>query len=240
MPICKFCAEERPLCKSHIVPEFLYKSLYNSKHEMMGIGPAHKSGHRLVRSGVYERLLCSDCEHYFSINFEQPFKLTWVDNYPYPKVWNEKEIYCAQFDYVSFKLFHLSVLWRAAVSSRLDFAEVNLGPHEERIREMLRHRIAGPAHHYPIVGFAVVHHKTKRTVPVMLRSDAIRIDACQGFRMIGIMFGGVQWHYGVSSHRCKYIEYAALRADGVLPLSAYDWNELPGMQAAAEYLRRAG
>jgi hypothetical protein len=36
-------------------------------------------------------------------------------------------------DYSTFKLFHLSVLWRASVSSGPDFASVRLGVHEERI-----------------------------------------------------------------------------------------------------------
>jgi hypothetical protein len=40
-------------------------------------------------------------------------------------------------DYAMFKLFHLSVLWRAGVSTREEFRNVKLGSHEDVIRQML-------------------------------------------------------------------------------------------------------
>lgn len=39
--------------------------------------------------------------------------------------------------YRPLKLFRLSLLWRMSVSSLREFALVKLGPHEERIRQML-------------------------------------------------------------------------------------------------------
>ena len=40
-------------------------------------------------------------------------------------------------DYSRFKLFQLSILWRAGVTTREFFSKVTLGPHAERLREML-------------------------------------------------------------------------------------------------------
>ena len=47
-------------------------------------------------------------------------------------------------EYEPFKLFHLSVLFRASVSTLPTFADVSLGPHEERLRNLLLARRAGP------------------------------------------------------------------------------------------------
>lgn len=36
MAICKLCKNERELQESHIVPEFMYRPLYNEKHKTVG------------------------------------------------------------------------------------------------------------------------------------------------------------------------------------------------------------
>lgn len=43
----------------------------------------------------------------------------------------------AEYDYTKLKLFFLSVLWRASVSSQPFFHRIDLGPHEEQIRQAL-------------------------------------------------------------------------------------------------------
>ncbi len=67
-------------------------------------------------------------------------------------------MFTVQYDYATFKLFHLSVLFRASVSSLSTFQEVNLGAlHEERIRQMLLNEDPGKDWEYPILGFAVLN-----------------------------------------------------------------------------------
>ena len=45
------------------------------------------------------------------------------------------DVHTATFSYVSFKLFHLSILFRASVSSNPMFQAIRLGMHEDRIRK---------------------------------------------------------------------------------------------------------
>src|SRR3546814_7896147 len=47
-------------------------------------------------------------------------------------------------DYAQFKLFLLSLLWRAGVAKGRYFERVTLGPHEERLRAMLHDGDPGP------------------------------------------------------------------------------------------------
>ncbi len=41
---CCLCHNEETLCNSHIVPEFLYRDLYDGNHNMMGINGLGNKG----------------------------------------------------------------------------------------------------------------------------------------------------------------------------------------------------
>ena len=103
--------------------------------------------------GIKEYLLCAACELRFS-RYENYFRTFFYGNAPPPlqKIPVGKPadpgalagapsgIIGARFvslDYCQFKLFSLSLLWRAGVSSGDFFARVDLGPHEARVGAML-------------------------------------------------------------------------------------------------------
>jgi hypothetical protein len=136
--------------------------------------------------------------------------------------------------YGSFKLFHLSVLFRAGVSTLPTYAEVSLGPHQERLRQMLLNKDPGNPWQYPVFGHAVVHHRTKRIIQIVSRAQ---LSSHAGHRCYGMMYGGAQWWIVVSSHQNKVLQRLSLRQDGRMPFHAVPWNELPVMQGASEALR---
>lgn len=237
---CRLCLRRLPLIKSHIVPEFLYRPLYNERHGMMGINSVGGRGWRLVRCGLYQRLLCEDCEHFLNVTYEQPFREAWIVHNQLPEVFEFGKVYSPRYDYCAFKLFHMSVLFRAPVSTLRDYEEVKLGPHEERLRQMVLNQDPKGPTVYPILGVAVVHHERRTIVPVMVKPDTTRMDECNGFRVVTMMFGGVQWNYGIASHTCPLFQEGALRADGLLPMIAQSWHEIPQIQMAAKILRCSG
>jgi hypothetical protein len=236
MPLCRLCHLDRELRNSHIVPEFLYNDLYNDKGHLMAINGLGNRGWKPLQKGAREYLFCEACEQHFNEYCEKRFLAQWVEAAPLPNPWNVEDVHWASFDYASFKLFHLSVLFRASVSTLPTFAEVSLGPHEERLRKILLSRNPGEYWQYPIFGHAVVHHKTKRLVPMV--SQGVR-SSLEGLRCYGMIYGGVHWWIGVSSHRNKGFEGACLQPDGQMPFTARPWNEVKVVQYAAEVLRHA-
>ncbi len=58
---CRLCGKTRKLRRSHILPEFLYRPLYDGKHRYFVVSAATDSNFSL-QSGLTERLLCGDCE----------------------------------------------------------------------------------------------------------------------------------------------------------------------------------
>lgn len=165
-----------------------------------------------------------------------PFRSTWVENCPLLDPWAKEDIHWIQVNYQDFKLFHLSVLFRAGVCRLPTFSEVSLGPHEERLRRMLLDHDAGPVERYPIFGYAVIHHKTKRIVQMVSKAQASRFG---GHRCYGFMYGGVQWWIGVSSDTNHELQKIALRGDGQMPFTAVPWNEISVIQEASNALQKS-
>ena len=236
MAICRLCHKDKILRFSHIVPEFLYADLYNEKGHMMGINGQGRKGWKPLQQGIREHLFCEECEQHFNEYFEKPFRQQWVVNCPLPNPWNMPEPHWVAVDYSSFKLFHLSVLFRASVSSLPTFAEASLGPHEERLRQMILARDSGEQWQYPIFGLALLHHKTRAIVQLV---SQVQQGHFGGQRCYAICYAGVQWWIGVASHRSLELEGIGLQASGRIPLSTIFWNELGLVQSASRLLRDA-
>lgn len=122
----------------------------NEKNQIYLLGKTTKK----VQTGHFERLLCSDCEQIFSA-YESNFNQIWMQTIP-PDFQHlatnpGKDIIQVMVpDFTLFKLFHLSVFWRAAVSAGFKFdPNINLGPYEEKLRLMLLHRNPGDYGDFP-------------------------------------------------------------------------------------------
>ena len=234
MPLCRLCHHDCQLRDSHIVPKFLHEGLYNTKGHAMAITGLDTRGWKPVQDGAKEYLFCEKCEQHFNKYYEEPFLDQWVKATPLPDPWGVEDLRLARFDYSSFKLFHLSVFFRASVSSLLAFATVALGPHEERLRQLILSRNPGEAWEYPILGRAIVHHETKHLIHMV--SGAVQ-SSSEGHRCYGMLYGGVEWCIRVSSHRDKDFESDCLQPNGEMPFRAVPWNEIQVIQWAAEALR---
>lgn len=236
MAKCRLCQNDRVLCNSHIVLEFLYSDLYNDQHKLMGITGQGNKGWMLLQKGIREYLFCSDCEHHLNERYEKPFLQQWTIDFPLPERMNQDSAHSATYDYQSFKLFHLSILFRSSVSSLPTFQEVNLGMHEERIRKMLISKNPGKDWEYPILAFAVLNGRgevEKRLIscPISGRHE--------GHVAYGQIYGGAMWWLLVSSHRNDLFCRAGLQPSGQITMIAEPWNEIGVVQDASTVLRRA-
>lgn len=179
MSICKLCLEKRALRNSHIIPEFLYSPLYNEKRYMMGINGLGNRGWRPLQKGITEKLFCDACEQHFNKHHEIPFHRQWIDQQAAPNPWPScpQDLVVVHVDYATFKLFHLSILFRASVSTHANFSDVKLGPHENQIREMLVANNPGASWQYPILGRALIKPVTRELVhEIITRPINVRFE----------------------------------------------------------------
>lgn len=164
---CKLCLLEKPLLtKSHIIPSFMYDSLYQKGTHIYNFAPAAimegKGRISKVPTGEYEGdMLCSQCDNEIIGGYE-----SYAHKAMYGKVEVDKDLpefadhiteqgikfrKCRNLHYKEFKLFLLSILWRASISTRDRFREVNLGPYEDAIREMILNGEPEEENKFPIL-----------------------------------------------------------------------------------------
>jgi hypothetical protein len=132
---CHLCGRPRKLCRSHILPEFLYRPLYDEEHRYFVV-TAGTDCHRPLQRGLTEKLLCKDCEERLG-RYEKYAAEVMSGRLGHRYQKRGSRIIIKDIDYARFKLFQLSILWRGSVSSLEFFRLVSLGPHEQRLRDMI-------------------------------------------------------------------------------------------------------
>ncbi|MDA3798402.1 MAG: hypothetical protein PF692_04900 [Kiritimatiellae bacterium] len=207
---CRLCKSDGKLCYSHIIPEFLFKPIYNEKHQITIVDDS-KEVYSTIQKGVREHLLCKKCEGLFE-KWEKYFLELWFEELNIT-VMNEKLLKSENIDYDKFKLFHLSILWRAGISSLPSFSEVKLGVHEEKLRKMLLAQSPGSSKHYQMFGYILVWPDNTVLKELIDMPSRVKLYDHWGYQFI---FGGAAWHYVVSSHTCEdHVPYA-LNEDGTV------------------------
>jgi hypothetical protein len=120
---------------SHVFPEFFYGPTYDESHRFISVSSHPWQKTKPFETGLREYLLCKECEQQFSRHETYAasiFRKT--EEYRTP---DGRALEIPDFDYLRFKLFGLSLIWRAHISKLHMFGGVNLGPHAEKIRAML-------------------------------------------------------------------------------------------------------
>ena len=101
------------------------------------------------------------------------------------------------FDYDWFKLFHLSIFWRASVSTLPQFNDVSLGPYEEKIRKMLMANSAGLEDHYIIYGRVITGDKREVLFSMVGKPNKARYEHSHVYYSV---YAGVEWNFFPTDH----------------------------------------
>lgn len=233
---CKLCQKERELKKSHIIPEFIYSSLYDEKHRFHEISDDVKKKNKLPQKGIREKLLCLECEQHLS-KYERYASLILNGGYSL-NVRNEgKLIQLNNIDYQKFKLFALSILWRAGVSKRRIFSQVHLGPHEDNIRQMILNENPGAQHQYPFILSPIIH-ENKIQEALIVAPTWTRLGKHYAYRFV---FGGIAWVFVVSGHKApKVVINASISNQGTLTMLPWELSDMKFITDMAQELAQQG
>lgn len=165
--VCKLCLQNKLLCKrSHILPNFLYRELFDERHRIVKLKTHTLNLDSSIPTGEYdENILCEDCDNRvigqhesYAREFLYGDRLSIkMENYRKPD--GLEFIQVNGLDYVKFKLFLLSLLWRASISKRPFFDAVRLGPDEDKLRSMILCGEPGPATSFPCIITSYRKHK---------------------------------------------------------------------------------
>ncbi len=152
---CKLCGQNKKLVAAHIIPRSFF-------HNAKGVSKSWSEARRydtkdvkIWQSGFCDnRILCNDCERGFSNWDGYGYRVlgTPPGTQDFPRTQTQWEAFVIRdVDYTRFKLFVLSVLWRASTSSLPFFTRVQLGPHEATIANLIRKRDPGSEDQFQVV-----------------------------------------------------------------------------------------
>ncbi len=190
---CALCGTEGKLCNSHILPELFYKKCFDGKGRMLSVYGSAVGSPSIMQSGVNMPLLCAECEvamsKYETVVAGLMRRVATHHTLSYDII--ELEGYPSE----SVRLFALSVLWKCAVSGKPEYKKVQLGSHQEKIRQILIEGQLGPPREYALIltkhsGSNVVENSVVPPVPC-------RFNGMFAYHMSA---WGIEWLITVSNH----------------------------------------
>ena len=235
---CRLCGQSKPLCNSHIVPEFCYGRAYDAQHRVLDMDLRGRNRHpvRYIQKGYREPLLCRDCETRIS-RYEDRFAKFWYGSSGLPDTIDMRcrFLVLSGVDCVSFRLFHLSVLWRAAVSRLC--ASVELGPYEAKLREVVRSGFLPQQEHFPVLGQVLVDETGTVMHGLVTSPCPYESPPSTAYRAC---YAGCEWHVVVTDHptedqRTLINEFGR---QGRVVLMCTDWRHTGTAKALADAYRR--
>ncbi|MCE7568179.1 hypothetical protein LZS85_18785 [Aliivibrio fischeri] len=152
---CKLCNDKNvELRGSHIVPEFLYKNVYTSKHKFMPI-EANETGGKVQQKGFRENLLCQGCETKLSLWERELSLFIRFLSGEKSKVLSLTDLkgnsLVSYINYDLVKKALMSILWRMSISTLPFFSDYNIELYEEKIRNWLDEGLSFNAQDFPIL-----------------------------------------------------------------------------------------
>lgn len=227
---CRFCGQQRPLSKSHIVPEWAYRPLYDEDSRAIAISSEHGKSEK-VQSGLKEHMLCADCEQIFNKNFDQPFHRFWGSPRRFSSSLTPfKAININNIPFEISKRFLLSVLWRAHVSKHPSLSEIDLGPHAGTIKTILCAELSEvTSDDYPIYCYALREPDTGNFArELVILPTRNRADGRLNYDMA---FLGFYWKVYVSRSEPDLPRSLRLKREGTLIALVIDYPEVSSIRA---------
>ena len=235
---CRLCGEDKPLCRSHVVSELAYDPIKNDKNQFISAGRKVKT----IQVGYREKMLCQTCEGILSA-YETKFKEFWMDTIPpdfnHLATGPEDVITVRVPSYADFKLFHLSVFWRAAVSSGFKIGRgISLGKYEAQIGQLLQEGDPGKPGDFPFFG---VLHLDKNGRPVPTVSQLARgTGRYEGHHCYMMSYAYCEWTFIVARPGPTWMAdlEGKFYRDGFYPLFAVPYTQSKSFCLAADMLKK--
>lgn len=233
---CALCLESADLKRSHIIPEFLYRQLYDEKHRFHVLSSLSDQRNGKEQKGLREQLLCEICEGRFSV-WERYASLLLNGGIEITYRTEGNLIYLSGIDYQQFKLFQMSILWRAGISRLPFFKRVTLGPYQEELRKLLLLGEAGSPYRYGCLMFGL-KHEGQALCDVIMEPSQTRLEGHRGYRFV---FGGIVWVFFVTKHELQgMLSKCILSQDGRALLLIEDARSLTDLTDFTRRLAQMG
>lgn len=213
---CKLCKKTRELKKSHIIPRLAIKlirdeNLNNRFYELFN------KQNKIIQDSPKEHLLCYECEQHLGNN-EKYFKETiHLNRHGTKKAHDGKKLIVKNLDYKKIKLFFLSLLWRASISSKPEFENVCIGDNEEIIRKMILNESPGRSSMFSITAIVpLINNRNKEAWATNFFDSKYERSAT----IYSILIGGILYSISAAHQNTFFPEELIFNESGhwIMPL----------------------
>lgn len=231
---------ENKLIDSHIFPEFMYTPMYDEKHQFKILTTKSTDIIKEQRKGIYEKLFCKKCDNDIIGKYEDhAAKVMFGDGKKEIEIKKTKMgLFIREIDYTLFKLFQISLLWRASISTRPEIIRISLGPHAEKMRKMLLTEDPGEIYEYGVVIY--LFPQSSKDMKDLIVSPELSEKRVEGNRIYRAIFNGLFWTFFVSNHSKQYtFKDHFLSKEGILPIiNAGEYGERYIFNLAKDLLKK--
>jgi len=135
------CQTEQPLIKAHVIPAGFFRSIEDPSETLELHTNTPGTYPKRAPIGVYDKsILCRACDNVFS-PWEKHAQDVLLRNFSEEAATyhgHEKVAWVIdKFDYSQLKLFFVSLLWRASISTHAFYRRISTGPFESELRTMI-------------------------------------------------------------------------------------------------------
>ena len=168
MKKCKLCGDDKRLIKAHIIPEGFFRRQRQGKESLELITNKAGEYNKKTPIGVYDQtIVCKDCENIWGEWDDYAQKLLAEEplNGQARYHGGQKIAYMVKdFDYTKLKLFFISILWRASVSSHQFFSRISLGSFEKIARDFIANNNPGKSEDFSVTLSKFCHPLGKQCI----------------------------------------------------------------------------
>lgn len=141
--ICKYCGDEKELQKSHVIPKHFYTEYTREKFRVID---ATDGTYKYVQNGSWDdEILCPTCDNKLKEYDDEGYKILLKDLANNKRSINDIPIAYLfdsnKFDYKKLRYFFISMLWRASISNKAEFNQVNLGKYENIALRIIKNKM---------------------------------------------------------------------------------------------------
>ena len=235
--ICKLCDLEKDIIRSHIIPDSFYREIKKgSGGNFVLINNDPNSKMQVSQTGVWEHLLCAECDN--KLGRYDGYALNFCKQYWGTIITNEKRLIASNVDYKLMRLFQISVLWRAQITTRYEFQSSKFHPkHEARLKQMILNEDIGKYYEYGC--FLYLNVDEGKVLKYLIKTPSHY--TFKGFNGVDFTFGGFTWAFLVNSHMEKFPFNDYLLQDGKdVPITIAEFYKLKTHRSLLKQFQEQG
>ena len=227
---CRLCLQKKELRFSHIIPNLFFRKL---KHENKSgqIIYFYMEGEGKIERGQntwQEYLLCEDCEAKIEKYETYASRLLYYPKGDDIRHVNTKDKRILQgIEPTQFKLFQLSVLWRAGISSLPMFSRIVLTKDEQEFLRKILHDESVWLYEQYWCDIVTYYDKYKRLKDSMQLIIQPTIEIKEGRIYYIFVFGGYVWNFNMSNAVNNLLKVQHFREEGKYIILKYEMFRVP-------------